>query len=52
MRLFQKDNIMSIDFFKNNISISKSLEEKLRQGTTVIVDRYAFSGVAFSAAKV
>ena len=27
------------------------MESKLRGGTTLIVDRYSFSGVAFSAAK-
>jgi thymidylate kinase len=31
---------------------SRSLmEAKLREGTTLVVDRYSFSGVAFSAAK-
>lgn len=29
----------------------KTLEEKLNSGKTLIVDRYAFSGVAFSSAK-
>ena len=28
------------------------MESKLAQGTSLIVDRYAFSGVAFSSAKV
>ena len=27
------------------------MKELLREGTTLIVDRYAFSGVAFTAAK-
>jgi thymidylate kinase len=27
------------------------MEAKLREGTTLVVDRYSFSGVAFSAAK-
>lgn len=27
------------------------MESKLRSGTTLIVDRYAFSGIAFSSAK-
>lgn len=31
---------------------SKSILEDLKQGTTVVCDRYAFSGAAFSAAKV
>lgn len=33
-------------------STSRSLmESRLRDGTTLIVDRYSYSGVAFSAAK-
>lgn len=27
------------------------MEDKLRSGTTLIVDRYSYSGVAFSSAK-
>jgi hypothetical protein len=30
---------------------SALMERKLREGTTLIVDRYSFSGVAFTAAK-
>ncbi|CAL5386151.1 unnamed protein product [Camellia sinensis] len=38
--------VLSVSFF--NISL---MESKLRSGTTLIVDRYSFSGVAFSSAK-
>lgn len=31
---------------------SKAIEKDLSEGMTVIADRYAFSGIAFSAAKV
>jgi thymidylate kinase len=30
----------------------KSIEDDLNKGITIIADRYAFSGIAFSAAKV
>lgn len=33
-------------------SPSKSLESRLNAGTTLVVDRYIFSGVSYSAAKV
>ncbi|CAL5333869.1 unnamed protein product [Camellia sinensis] len=38
--------VLSVSFF--NISL---MESKLRSGTTLIVDRYSFSGAAFSSAK-
>ncbi len=34
------------------ISIRKDMEKDLTEGVTLIVDRYAYSGVAFSVAKV
>ena len=30
----------------------EEIKKNLSEGTTIIVDRYAYSGVAFSAAKV
>ena len=32
--------------------IRETLEKKLSEGTTIVMDRYAYSGVAYSAAKV
>jgi thymidylate kinase len=47
MDLTHKGNLVTWLF-----SGSRSLmEAKLREGTTLVVDRYSFSGVAFSAAK-
>jgi dTMP kinase len=31
--------------------LAKSIEEDIANGTTVIVDRYSYSGVVYSAAK-
>ncbi len=39
------------DRFDVEFVFRKMMEEKLRQGITLIVDRYSYSGVAFSAAK-
>ncbi|CAK9015181.1 unnamed protein product [Durusdinium trenchii] len=38
-------------FSANRWEMAKSIVEDLRAGTTIICDRYAFSGVAYSAAK-
>eukprot|EP00434_Breviolum_minutum_P006092 symbB.v1.2.005369.t1/scaffold313.1/size231106/5 len=38
-------------FSANRWEIAKSIVEDLRAGTTIICDRYAFSGVAYSVAK-
>lgn len=32
--------------------IRETLEKMLNEGTTIVMDRYAYSGVAYSAAKV
>ncbi|XP_055533395.1 uncharacterized protein LOC129723291 isoform X2 [Wyeomyia smithii] len=38
-------------FTLNRWEAKKQMEQLLREGTTLIVDRYSYSGVAFSAAK-
>lgn len=41
----------SVTFFFSSMVFRPSMKEKLRQGVTLVVDRYAFSGVAFTSAK-
>ena len=38
--------------FRRRWELASDIKGLLAKGTTVIIDRYAFSGVAFSAAKV
>ncbi|CAE7514625.1 dtymk, partial [Symbiodinium necroappetens] len=38
-------------FSANRWEMAKAIVEDLRSGTTIVCDRYAFSGVAYSAAK-
>merc|ERR1719383_262168 len=45
------DQAVHLLFSANRWEYDQILQEKLKSGTTVIIDRYAFSGVAFSAAK-
>ncbi|KAI9359851.1 thymidylate kinase-like protein [Pilaira anomala] len=45
------DHAIHLLFSANRWEAMKSLEEKLKSGKTLVVDRYAFSGVAFSSAK-
>ena len=45
------DHVVHLLFSANRWESVKALIEKLKSGTTLIVDRYAFSGVAYSAAK-
>ncbi|ORX49805.1 thymidylate kinase [Hesseltinella vesiculosa] len=45
------DHAIHLLFSANRWEAMDALKEKLSQGKTLIVDRYAFSGVAFSAAK-
>jgi dTMP kinase len=45
------DQTIHLLFSANRWEASKELEEKLLSGCTLICDRYAYSGVAFSAAK-
>ncbi|CAO3616026.1 unnamed protein product [Mucor hiemalis] len=45
------DHAIHLLFSANRWEAMKELSEKLNSGKTLIVDRYAFSGVAFSSAK-
>lgn len=45
------DHAVHLLFAVNRWEKAKSILEDLQQGTTVVCDRYAFSGAAFSAAK-
>ena len=45
------DQTIHLLFSANRWEASKELEEKLQSGCTLVCDRYAYSGVAFSAAK-
>lgn len=38
-------------FSANRWEIAKSIEQEIKSGTTVIVDRYSYSGAVYSAAK-
>eukprot|EP00931_Biecheleriopsis_adriatica_P119049 TRINITY_DN94339_c0_g1_i1.p1 TRINITY_DN94339_c0_g1~~TRINITY_DN94339_c0_g1_i1.p1 ORF type:complete len:283 (-),score=80.32 TRINITY_DN94339_c0_g1_i1:269-1117(-) len=50
-RLELPDDAVHRFFSANRWEMAESLVEELRAGTTVVCDRYAFSGVAYSAAK-
>lgn len=45
------DETIHLLFTMNRWEAMKKMEKMLRDGITLIVDRYAYSGVAFSAAK-
>eukprot|EP00960_Hanusia_phi_P066411 766393-Hanusia_phi.AAC.12 len=45
------DAVIHLLFSANRWEATKSIRERLASGETLIVDRYAYSGVAFSAAK-
>ncbi|KZT25178.1 thymidylate kinase [Neolentinus lepideus HHB14362 ss-1] len=45
------DRAIHLLFSANRWELASSIEESLRSGTTILCDRYAFSGIAFSAAK-
>lgn len=47
----QDDHSIHLLFSANRWEIAKSIEEDITNGTTVIVDRYSYSGVVYSAAK-
>ncbi|KAJ6185431.1 hypothetical protein N7519_006732 [Penicillium mononematosum] len=47
----QDDHSIHLLFSANRWEISKSIEEDIANGITVIVDRYSYSGVVYSAAK-
>jgi len=46
------DRAIHLLFSANRWEAASTLQQLLRKGTTVVCDRYAYSGVAFSAAKV
>lgn len=46
------DRAIHLLFSANRWESASTLMDHLRQGTTVVCDRYAYSGVAFSASKV
>jgi hypothetical protein len=37
---------------RDHADVSQAIERDLERGITVVADRYAFSGISFSAAKV
>ncbi|RWS29474.1 hypothetical protein B4U80_06495 [Leptotrombidium deliense] len=45
------DHSIHLLFSANRWEVRKNIEKQMLSGTTLIVDRYAFSGVAYSAAK-
>ncbi len=45
------DGCIHLLFSANRWEKKKEMEAKLREGVSLVVDRYAFSGVAFTAAK-
>ncbi|OQD71878.1 hypothetical protein PENPOL_c001G05451 [Penicillium polonicum] len=47
----QDDHSIHLLFSANRWEIAKSIEEDITNGMTVIVDRYSYSGVVYSAAK-
>ncbi|CAG8125437.1 unnamed protein product [Penicillium salamii] len=47
----QDDHSIHLLFSANRWEVAKSIEDEIASGTTVIVDRYSYSGVVYSAAK-
>ncbi|KAJ5362822.1 Thymidylate kinase [Penicillium brevicompactum] len=47
----QDDHSIHLLFSANRWEVAKSIEDDIASGTTVIVDRYSYSGVVYSAAK-
>lgn len=45
------DHVIHLLFSANRWETAKEMKEKLQKGITLIVDRYAYSGAAYSAAK-
>lgn len=45
------DQAAHLLFSANRWELSESIKTKLRKGTTIILDRYVYSGVAYTAAK-
>ncbi|KAJ5352851.1 Thymidylate kinase [Penicillium brevicompactum] len=47
----QDDHSIHLLFSANRWEVAKSIEDDIASGTTVVVDRYSYSGVVYSAAK-
>lgn len=47
----QDDHSIHLLFSANRWEVAKSIEDDIASGTTVIIDRYSYSGVVYSAAK-
>ena len=47
-----EDHVVHLLFSANRWEMEKEIINTLMSGTSVLIDRYAYSGVAFSAAKV
>lgn len=47
-----EDHVAHLLFSANRWEVADRMERLLISGSTIVADRYAFSGVAFSAAKV
>lgn len=47
----QDDHSIHLLFSANRWEVAKSIEQEIANGTTVIVDRYSYSGAVYSAAK-
>ncbi|KAF9499495.1 thymidylate kinase, partial [Pleurotus eryngii] len=45
------DHLIHLLFSANRWELASSIERQLREGTSIVCDRYAFSGIAFSASK-
>ena len=46
------DHVVHLLFSANRWEVEREIVKTIMSGTSICVDRYAFSGVAFSAAKV
>ncbi|TFK25153.1 hypothetical protein FA15DRAFT_655393 [Coprinopsis marcescibilis] len=46
------DHVIHLLFSANRWELASTIESLLNEGTTVLCDRYAFSGIAFSASKI
>ena len=46
------DHVVHLLFSANRWEVERDIVSAIKSGTTICIDRYAFSGVAFSAAKV
>ena len=47
----QEDHVIHLLFSANRWESAKEIEDRINAGTTVIIDRYSYSGCVYSAAK-